>query len=122
MDFGQAVSVCFSKYVTFSGRAMRSEFWYFMLFYLFGAIIAGLVDGFIAAASGSIFSPLSIVFTLAIFLPVLSVQVRRLHDIGRTGWWVWISLIPLIGPIVLLVFACLGSEPVDNRFGPAPTA
>lgn len=71
------------------------------------------------AVSGGGLSPLGLIFAIVMILPAISAQVRRLHDIGRTGWWWWISLIPGIGPIVLLVFACLESEPVDNRFGPA---
>ncbi|MFT6774247.1 MAG: uncharacterized membrane protein YhaH (DUF805 family) [Paracoccaceae bacterium] len=119
MDFGEAISVCFKKYATFSGRARRSEFWYFILFYFIGTLVLGFADGAIMAVSGGGLSPLGLIFAIVMILPAISAQVRRLHDIGRTGWWWWISLIPGIGPIVLLVFACLESEPVDNRFGPA---
>jgi uncharacterized membrane protein YhaH (DUF805 family) len=104
------------KYADFSGRARRSEYWYFFLFYLliyFGLIVAGQVIGNV----GSI---LAFLFLLAMMIPSLSVGVRRLHDIDRSGWWLLISLIPLIGAIVLIVFAVQDSHSGDNRFGSNP--
>ncbi|MCY1166428.1 DUF805 domain-containing protein [Polaromonas sp.] len=90
MNFGQAISTCFSKYATFSGRASRSEFWWFMLFEV---ILLG-VTGFISDILYGIVA-------LALVLPVLAVGARRLHDIGRTGWWQLLSL-TIIGSLVLL--------------------
>jgi uncharacterized membrane protein YhaH (DUF805 family) len=104
------------KYADFSGRAQRSEYWYFFLFYLLiylGLIVAGQVIGNL----GSI---LALLFLLAMMIPSLSVGVRRLHDTDRSGWWLLISLIPLIGAIVLIVFAVQDSQSGDNRFGSNP--
>jgi uncharacterized membrane protein YhaH (DUF805 family) len=104
------------KYADFSGRAQRSEYWYFFLFYLLiylGLIVAGQVIGNL----GSI---LALLFLLAMMIPSLSVGVRRLHDIDRSGWWLLISFIPLIGAIVLIVFAVQDSQSGDNRFGSNP--
>lgn len=118
MDFGEAVKTCFSKYVTFSGRAPRSEYWWFMLFLLLAQLALGVLDAM--AFGDAQAGPLGMVFGLAVCLPAISVTVRRLHDIGRSGWWWWLYLLPIIGAIVLLVFACLRSQPGANRFGPNP--
>ncbi|MFN3275602.1 MAG: DUF805 domain-containing protein [Paracoccus sp. (in: a-proteobacteria)] len=124
MNMFEAVSSCFSKYVTFSGRARRSEFWYFTLFnfivaviLFIVAVILGFAQGFSAQEFG-----ISDIYSLATFLPALAVTVRRLHDIGRSGWWVLIMLIPLIGWIILIVWHCTDGERSTNRFGPDPKA
>lgn len=109
MGFFDAISSCFSKYVQFSGRASRSEFWYFNLFGVICSII-------ITVISGSRM-PIHLLFSLGMFLPSLAVCVRRLHDTDRSGWWQMILLIPLIGMIVLLVFFCQRPTPGRNRFG-----
>jgi uncharacterized membrane protein YhaH (DUF805 family) len=104
MGFVQSVSTALSNYVNFSGRSARSEYWYFVLFLFVVSIVASLIDlamGFVDAGSAGI-GPLSIIFTLATILPGLSVSVRRLHDNGRSGWWVLISFVPIIGVIVLI--------------------
>ncbi|MFP5462628.1 MAG: DUF805 domain-containing protein [Gammaproteobacteria bacterium] len=109
------------KYATFSGRARRSEYWFFFLFYLLIAIGLALVDALLGTGGDGegpgLFSGL---FMLAMLLPSLAVGVRRLHDIGRTGWWLLVSLVPLIGAIVLLVFALRDSDPGENAYGPNP--
>src|SRR5690348_1861656 len=88
MGFGEAIATCFRKFVTFSGRARRSEYWYFYLFCALGGFGAGILDGFIggAAQTASRTGPVAAVFQLAVLLPSLSVQVRRLHDTNRSGW------------------------------------
>ncbi len=101
------------SYATFQGRARRKEFWFFTLFYIIIAIVAIVVDGLIG------FPILSIVTFLGLIVPSIAVSIRRLHDIGRSGWWYLISLIPL-GFIVLIVFFCLASEPESNAHGPNP--
>ncbi len=93
MDFQTAIKVCFSKYVDFSGRASRPEFWWFALFIFLGSIVLSLVS-----------NTLSGIFGLATLLPSLAAGARRLHDIGRSGWWLLLSFIPVIGTIVLIVF------------------
>ena len=111
------------KYAVFSGRSRRSEYWYFVLFYLLIYIVLAIADG----ATGSFDSKSGIglftgIFSLAMLIPSLSVTVRRLHDTDRTGWWILITLIPLIGAIVLLVFLLQDSNADANRFGPNPKA
>ena len=129
MDFMTSVKTCFSKYVTFSGRAQRSEFWWFVLFTFVVSMVLSVVDSvlfgtttttatsFESSTDTPIFSGL---FSLAVLLPGISVAVRRLHDTDRSGWWYWLLLIPLIGFIILVVwFASKGTDG-DNRFGPDP--
>ena len=120
MDFWGAIKSGFSNYVTFSGRATRSEFWYWILFTVLGAAATSIIDAamFPQTEWSPLFSPLSSVFDLLTFLPGLSVSVRRLHDLDRRGWWLLIALIPLIGAIVLIVVFCQHGTPGDNRFGP----
>jgi uncharacterized membrane protein YhaH (DUF805 family) len=114
MGFADAIRSVFSKYVVFSGRARRSEFWWFFLF----AVIVYIVVGIIDAAIGS--SILGLIVSLALLLPSLAVNVRRLHDTGRSGWWILIGLIPIVGFIILLIFECQDSQPGANAYGPSP--
>lgn len=104
MTFGDSISTCFSKYADFSGRASRSEYWWWFLFVFLASIATGIIS-----------PKLSGVFSLAVFLPGLAVGVRRLHDIDKSGWFLLVSLIPLIGWLLLLYWAVQeGTEP--NRF------
>ena len=110
-----------SKYATFEGRARRKEYWYFAL----GNFVAIAVLAFIDMMIGTFdekneIGLLSGLFTLAVFIPGIAVSVRRLHDTDRSGWWFLINFVPLIGWLVMLVFACLDSQPGGNRFGPNP--
>lgn len=136
--FIEAIRVCFTNYVTFSGRASRSEFWFFMLFTWLGSFAVELLTGQSGIASG--------IFSLVTLLPTLAVSVRRLHDTDRTGWWMCGGLViiavsiplfilfvaqglsPILGPtiislawlaysIVLIVFFCQRGTPGANRFG-----
>lgn len=111
------------KYAVFSGRAQRAEYWYFILFYILIFIGLSFIDGmtgsFSAEASMGLFGGL---YSLALLIPSLAVGVRRLHDTGRTGWWLLIGLIPLIGAIVLLVFFVQDSAPGENAYGANPKA
>lgn len=109
------------KYAVFSGRARRKEYWYFALFNAIFAIVLGLVDsvtGLFDFETG--LGLLSGLYSLAVLIPSLSVAVRRLHDTGRSGWWLLIALIPFIGALVLLVFMLFDSDPNDNEYGPNP--
>jgi uncharacterized membrane protein YhaH (DUF805 family) len=114
VSFADAIRSVFSKYATFSGRARRSEFWWFTLFAIIVYIIVGIID---AVAKNAV---LGIIVGLALLLPSLAVTARRLHDTGRSGWWILIGLIPFIGAIVLLVFECQDSQPGANNYGPSP--
>jgi len=109
------------KYAVFSGRAQRKEFWMFALINVIAIYVLGFIDGALGTwifASG--FGLLSVIYLLAVFLPMLGLSVRRLHDTGRSGWWLLINIIPLIGPITLLVFYCLDSTPKENQYGDNP--
>lgn len=114
MSFADSVRTCLSKYVTFSGRARRSEYWWFTLFAIILYVVAAIID---AAIGNSI---VVILVALALLLPSLAVTVRRLHDTGRSGWWILIALVPFVGGIILLVFECLDSQPGPNNYGPSP--
>ena len=104
------------QYVDFAGRAQRMEFWMFALINFIIALVLGVVDSMITG--GIIYA----LYVLGVLLPYLAVGVRRLHDTGRSGWWLLIGLIPLIGIIILIVFWVQDSQPGDNAFGPNPKA
>lgn len=109
------------NYTEFSGRAGRSEYWYFALFYLLifvGLAILDMVLGTYSAHSQA--GLLSTTFWLATLLPFIALATRRLHDTGRTGWWQLIGVVPLIGVIVLLVFLAQEGDPDGNEYGPTP--
>jgi uncharacterized membrane protein YhaH (DUF805 family) len=116
MGFGQALVSGFKNYVNFSGRAPRSEYWFWVLWMIIISIITATIDyQFFDSQPG----PINTIFGLATFLPSLAMGIRRLHDIDRTGWWTLIALTG-IGLFVLLVFACLKGTTGPNRFGPDP--
>ena len=109
------------KYATFSGRAQRAEYWYFVLFYIllfFGLSIIDNVTGSFDAETGM--GLLGGILSLALLIPSIAVSVRRLHDTGRSGWWLLIALIPLVGAIVLFVFTVQDSNSGANSYGPNP--
>jgi uncharacterized membrane protein YhaH (DUF805 family) len=109
------------KYAVFGGRSRRKEYWFFVLFVVVISTVLSIVDALIGTSNSSTGGGLlSGIFGLAILIPSISVSVRRLHDIDRTGWWVLIGLVPLIGWIVLLVFHVQDSTPGTNRYGPNP--
>lgn len=126
MSLGESIETCLRNYVTFSGRARRAEYWYFVLFLVLGNVALGFVDGVAGAYVGGVGGPgdsfgvFGMLFSLATFLPWLAVAARRLHDIDFRGWW---ALLPLtvIGWIPLLVMLCWRGSQGDNRFGPPPS-
>ncbi|MEE6451126.1 DUF805 domain-containing protein [Gottfriedia acidiceleris] len=103
------------NYAVFSGRARRTEYW---MFFLFNAIITIILS--ILQSIADIDNILTGIYGLLLILPSLAVGARRLHDSGRSGWWLLIGIIPFIGTIILIVFFCLDSEEGDNRFGANP--
>jgi len=103
----------FKKYADFSGRATRQQYWMFVLFYLIIYIALSVIDAVLQVFV------LGLIFSLALFIPSISIAARRLHDTGRTGWWQLIYLIPLIGVIVMIVFLVQDSHD-ENQYGPNP--
>ena len=103
------------KYALFSGRARRTEYWMFFLFNVIISAVLGTLGNFI-----SVFSLLSYLYTVAVLCPSIAVSVRRLHDIGRAGTDFLFILIPLVGPILFLVWASKEGEAGDNEYGPNP--
>jgi len=109
------------KYAVFNGRSRRAEYGYFFLFNIILGVVLALIDMLLGTFSAvSNIGLLSGIYSLAVLIPTLAVMVRRLHDIDRTGWWILINLIPLIGTIVLLVFALTPGTPGSNQYGPDP--
>lgn len=106
---------CIKLYAEFNGRARRKEYWMFVLFNFIFAIVVSVIDTILGSTG-----ILSILYTLFIFLPSLAVTVRRLHDTGRSGWWLLIGLVPIIGFFVLLFFMVQDGDDFDNDFGPNP--
>jgi len=104
------------KYAVFNGRARRKEYWMFFLFNIIIAAVLAIIDTYLFGGPSFLYG----LYVLAVLLPALGVMVRRLHDTGRTGWWVLVLFIPLIGHIVMLVFLVLDSQPGDNQYGPNP--
>ena len=103
------------KYAVFNGRARRKEYWMFFLFNLIILLVIGFVEGLFGSPG-----IIGVLYSLAILIPGIAVSVRRLHDTGRSGWWLLIGFIPLLGVIVLLVFMVLDSKPGENQYGANP--
>jgi uncharacterized membrane protein YhaH (DUF805 family) len=120
MSFMTAVQTALSKYATFTGRARRSEYWWFVLFYVIVSVLATAIDAAAGLPQTVGSGPVAIVATLALLLPNLAVTARRLHDTGRSGWWMLLSLIPL-GGLVVLFFALQDSKG-PNAWGQSPKA
>ena len=113
MDYYKAV---LKKYTVFTGRARRAEYWYFVLFNAIISAALNIVSHIVGDRSGS----LSSLYSLAVFLPALAVAMRRLHDIGKSGWWLLLILLPLIGWIWLIVLFATDSNLGENKYGQNP--
>lgn len=107
MSFTEAISSAFSKYADFSGRARRSEFWFFTLFCFIISVLLTFIG-------------LSWIFAIATIIPSLSITWRRMHDIGKSGAYSLISFIPVVGWILVLIWCCTDSQPGSNMYGPNP--
>lgn len=109
------------KYAVFSGRARRKEYWMFILFNLIFIIIAAIIDNVAGTTVGELhYGLFYILYALAVCIPGISVAVRRLHDVGKSGWFYWIVLIPFAGAIWLLVLFCTDSVAGENEYGTNP--
>jgi len=125
MGFFDAIKSGFSNYVNFQGRARRSEYWFWQLFYWLVIIAFSIPVGMTAESSnGDVFSGfagiLLILFILATWLPSFAMTVRRLHDSGKSGWLVLLNIIPYIGAIILFIMMLFDSAPEENQYGPNP--
>ncbi len=120
MDFMTALKTCLHKYATFSGRASRGEFWYFILAVWLVSIVAMVLDQTLFASSGGEASamPVTTIFNLVTFLPVLAVSVRRLHDVNRSGWW-YLIILTGIGAILLLYWFIKRGTDGENPYSTA---
>jgi uncharacterized membrane protein YhaH (DUF805 family) len=114
LGFPEAVMSVLNQYANFSGRARRSEYWWFYLATFLASIVAAIIDAVIGV------SILQWILLLAVIVPTLAVGARRLHDTDRSGWWQLIGIVPLVGIIVLIVFFVQDSNPGPNRYGPSP--
>ena len=115
MNFQTSIKTCFRKYAVFSGRASRSEFWFFALFGFIGALIATVIDAMILGYPIESYGPVYIVFEIVILIPYFSVRARRLHDINKSGWW-QLLILTLIGIILLIIWwATVGKNKKRKR-------
>ena len=113
----------FTKYADFSGRARRKEYWLFLLYYSIAIVVFGFIDGTTHNYIGdSKIGILSCILYFFMVIPAWAVCFRRLHDTGRSGWWILIGFIPIIGSIVLLIFLCTASDNGENKYGESPFA
>src|SRR5262245_56973813 len=110
------------NYAVFNGRARRKEYWFFVLFNAIFTIAAMVVDNFLGLtfSDETAYGPFYLLYTLAVLIPGIAVSVRRLHDIGRSGWYFLLALIPCVGGIVLLVFDLTPGDVGPNQYGPDP--
>lgn len=131
MNFQQAVTAYFQNYANFNGRARRSAYWWVALFNVIVGIVAGMLDRILglaytmSTAAGPMslgYGPIYTIVLLALLVPSLALSVRRLHDRDKSGWWLLIGLIPIVGAIILLVWFCLKGTAGQNRFGADPIA
>ena len=117
MDFQTSIKTCFNKYSDFSGRALRSEFWWFVLFSLLGGIVTTIIDVMILGYSIESYGPVNIIFTVVLILPGIAVTARRLHDINKSGWWQLIEL-TIIGILLIIIWNATEGEKKKNIYGP----
>ena len=117
MNFQTSIKTCFSKFAVFSGRASRSEFWFFVLFGFLGGIITVIIDVMILGYPYEENGPINLIFSVTLIIPSIAVTARRLHDINKSGWWqlLWITI---IGGILLIIWHASEGENKKNKFGP----
>jgi uncharacterized membrane protein YhaH (DUF805 family) len=117
MSFGQAITTCFRKYADFKGRASRPEYWWFLLSFVLAYLGVSIIGAGLGedAAGG-----LLILLILGYLIPLLAAAVRRLHDTGRSGWYYFVGVIPLVGGFILLFLLAGMGESGSNMYGPPP--
>ena len=120
MGFIETIEVCFTKYFNFSGRARRSEYWFFALFTLLTTSFFVYFEGYMGIFPNTDQAILANIFSLLVIIPSIAVGVRRLHDTNHSGWWLLLSFVIIIGWVVLLIWYCKNSDEGDNRFGSNP--
>ncbi|MFT3793207.1 DUF805 domain-containing protein [Flavobacterium sp.] len=109
------------QFADFNGRARRKEYWMFVLFYCIFMVVATMIDGGLGINIGpSPYGYITVAYLLAMIVPSIAVAVRRLHDVGKSGWFILVCLIPVIGSIWLLVLLAKEGDAVDNQYGPNP--
>ena len=116
MNAGQAITACMSKYFTFSGRAKRSEYWWFYLFTILMGWGASLVGAATFGAGDPAASIMSSILSLVFIIPALAAGSRRLHDIGKSGWW-QLLVLTIIGIILLIVWWATDTKPEGDKYG-----
>lgn len=112
-----AVSIVLSKYATVSGRASRSEFWWWVLAVFLANLAASALDTLVFGAGPDNSQPIGALLNLALFVPNIAVAARRLHDIGKSGWWLLLAFIPVLGLLVLIYFFIQPTQPEPNEYG-----
>ncbi|MCR5455054.1 MAG: DUF805 domain-containing protein [Bacteroidales bacterium] len=111
------LNVIKNHYADFEGRARRREYW---MFFLFNFLIAMVLSFLATKTESMLVNIVSTLYSLAVLLPGIAVGIRRLHDTGKSGWYLLIGLIPFVGAIILIVFFIMDSQPGDNQYGPNP--
>ena len=118
VNFQTAIEICIKKkYADFSGRASRSEFWFFYLFILIGSILTIIADVNMFSHSFDAWGPVNSIYQLLVILPSLAVSARRLHDTNRSGWWYLLIFLPIVGVIILIIWWATKGEKKKNKFG-----
>lgn len=119
VSFSQAVRMAFDSYCRFQGRSSRSEYWWWVLFVAILSFCIGIIEGILGFSMTAV-QATSGILSLALLLPGLGLSVRRLHDINKSGWWILLGLIPVVGAIVLIIWFAQNSQMQDNQYGPVP--
>lgn len=110
----------FKKYADFRTRARRSEYWYFALFNALFILVLSLLDTVLGFGNDDTLGIFAALYSLVVVIPSLAVCVRRLHDIGKSGWWIFVAIVPFVGALILFLFAIRDSQPGVNQYGPNP--